>query len=494
MKNLTRREFSKALACTGLFGAARPALAQLITGKSMVQPGSDRIHSKLELTSSSAKLVDVFHWAREQALAYAFDEGDPVGPWYEAVEPGREAFCIRDTCHQSVGAQALGLGRFTLNMLRHFAENVSDSKDWCSYWEIDRFNQPAPVDYENDAAFWYNLPANFDLVDCCFRMYVWSGDQAYIDDPAFLNLYQRTVYDYVQRWDLDIDHIMSRPRLLNVRGIFDPRAKFSPNRGIPGYDEQDHTYVLGFDVVQTERAAFLAYAHLQQARMNAREADLFVKKADAFTNMIENTWWNKRDRCFYQRLNANHQLEGCGGQLMGETPRIEWRTDVVSGASDFVTSPNPDAEMARLLDLSHARLEYPEVSFTRVGDIVTHAMGIRLEYESPLLSAVSGDWVEVTLRTMSGLGTAVEWAEIQGLPVRANTVGVRHDGAGKTTFTNQYGPALIWRPMFAGRHETLLVNGTSEPALHETDAAGKPVSSLRIAAGAGGKVTVEVPG
>lgn len=472
---------------------SRSARAQLITGKSMVQPGSDRIHSKLEISSSSTRLVDVFHWARQQALAYAFDDGDAVGPWYEAVEPGREAFCIRDTCHQSVGAQALGLGRFTLNMLRRFAENVSDSRDWCSYWEIDRYNQPAPVDYENDAAFWYNLPANFDLLDCCFRMFVWSGDQAYINDPVFLNFYKRTVYDYVERWDLDIDHIMSRPRLLNVRGLFDPQAKFPPNRGIPGYDEQDHTYVLGFDVVQTERAAFLAYAHLQQARMNAREANLFLKKAAAFTALIENQWWNKTGHCFYQRLNANHELEGCGGQLMGETPRLEWRTDVVTGAGDFVTAPDANAEIARLLDLNHARLEYPEVSFSRVGDIVTDAMGIRLQYESPLLSAVAGDWVEMTVRTMSGLGTAIEWAEILGLPIRACTVGVRHDGTRKTTLINQYGPALIWQPMFEGQHQALLVNGTSEQAQAEMDAAGKPVSSLRVAVGAGGKVTVEVP-
>jgi hypothetical protein len=495
MKNLTRRDLCKALPTLGLFSAAGPsAFAQLITGKSMVQPGADKIKSKLDISSSGKKLVDVFHWAREQAMAYAFDNGDPVGPWYEAVEPGREAFCIRDTCHQAVGAQALGLERFTLNMLRRFAEGVSDSKDWCSYWEIDRFNHPAPVDYENDASFWYNLPANFDLVDCCFRMYVWSGEQAYIDDPVFLNFYRRTVYDYVQRWDLDFDHIMTRPRLLNVRGVLDPEAKFPKNRGIPGYNEQDHTFVLGFDVVQTERAAFLGYAHLQQARMNAREANLFLKKAAQFTKLIEAAWWNKTDNCFYQRVNAGHKLEGCGGRrLMGQTPRLQWRTDVVSSASDFVTAADANTEMARLLDLSHARLEYPEVSFTRVGDIVTHAMGIRLQYESPLLSAVVGDWVEMTVRTMSGLGTAIEWAEITNLPIRACTVAVRHDGTRKTTLTNQSGPALIWRPMFEGRHETLLVNGTAEKALAETDAAGKAVSSVRVAVGAGGQISVEAP-
>lgn len=166
------------LPALGLLGAAsKSVFGQLVTGLSQVKVGAGQLQSRLEVDSSSAKLVEVFRWARSQAMAYAFDAGDPVGPWYEAVEPGREGFCIRDTCHQALGAQALGLARFNLNMLRRFAENISESKDWCSYWEIDRYNKPAPVDYKNDAEFWYNLPSNFDLLDCCYRMYVWSGDR-----------------------------------------------------------------------------------------------------------------------------------------------------------------------------------------------------------------------------------------------------------------------------------------------------------------------------
>jgi hypothetical protein len=65
-------------------------------------------------------------------LAYAFT-GDPVGPWYEAALPGRQAFCMRDTAHQGLGAHMLGLAQYTRNMLYKFAENISKSKDWCSY-------------------------------------------------------------------------------------------------------------------------------------------------------------------------------------------------------------------------------------------------------------------------------------------------------------------------------------------------------------------------
>ena len=491
MKKMNRRDVFAMFPGLCLLGSGfKPAIAQLITGVSKVQPETGAPESKLEIDSSSAKLVEVFHWARNQAMAYTFDDGDPVGPWYEAVEPGREGFCIRDTCHQALGAYALGLARFNLNMLRRFAEGISDSKDWCSYWEIDRYNRPAPVDYENDAAFWYNLPSNFDLLDCCFRMYVWSGDLAYIKDPVFLNFYDRTVNDYVERWGLDLDHILTRPRLLNARGIFDPSAKFPPNRGIPGYNEGDHDYIAGFDLVATQRAAYLAYAHIQQARQNAELAEKYLKKSAEVENLMKTIWWNKTSGCFYAREEANHQMEGCGARHADPDRGLDWRTDVICDSTRIGEPVDRDARIAHLLDLSHARLEYPEVSYARVGDLVTEAMGIRLEYSSPLLSAGAGDWVEVIVRTLAGLGSSIDWAEIRNLPIRACEVTVRHDGPAQTTLTNQRGPALIWRAMFAGAHSTLKANGREVKATVLSGAGGQTVSFARVAVGAGGTVTV----
>jgi hypothetical protein len=494
MKKFTRRDLCAALPAFGFFSSTtHSVMAQLITGLSHVQPGVVQLQSKLDLDSSSDKLVNVFQWARSQAMAYVFDDGDPVGPWYEAVEPGREGFCIRDTCHQALGAHALGLARFNLNMLRRFAENISDSKDWCSYWEINRYNKPAPVDYENDAAFWYNLPANFDLLDCCFAMYVWTGDLTYLNDPVFLNFYERTVHDYVERWGLDLGHLMTRPRLLNARGIFDPAAKFPQARGIPGYDEGDHTYMIGFDVLAAQHGAYLAYAHLQQARRNASAAAEFLEKAAALEKLMRDTWWNSASQCFYQRVDANHHLEGCGPHRRDNALSLDWRADVDAGTGGAPEAAERDAEVAKLLDLSHARLEYPEVSFSRVGDIVNRIMGVELDFASPLLSSVDGGWVEMTVRTTPGLGSAIDWVEIRNLPVRDCSVTVRHDGMGKTTLTNQRGPAIIWRAGFEGQHTSLLVNGQQFAASTQHDAHGRTVSSVRVTVGAGGAVTVNLP-
>jgi hypothetical protein len=137
--------------------------------------------SLIRLESPDARLSEAFSWAKAQALDETFPEsahGDPVGDWYEAALPSRFAFCMRDVSHQSTGAQVLGLGAFNRNMLRKFARGIAPSRDFCSFWEIDKWDRPAPVDYKNDGDFWYNLTANFDVLDACWRHYLWTGDKA----------------------------------------------------------------------------------------------------------------------------------------------------------------------------------------------------------------------------------------------------------------------------------------------------------------------------
>ncbi len=211
--------------------------------------------SALTFRSSDERLSEAFRWARQQAMAYVFD-GDPVGPWYEAALPGRQAFCMRDVSHQGDGAHALGLAPYTYNMLYRFAENIAESRDWCSYWEINRENKPAPVDYQNDQAFWYDLPANFDVLDACARMYSWTGDRRYLNDPAFLNFYDRTVRDYVAKWQLSPEQVMKRQLPVPPPGLSGAAARFFTARGIPSYIEGGSQFVVGVDLLAAEYAGF----------------------------------------------------------------------------------------------------------------------------------------------------------------------------------------------------------------------------------------------
>ena len=89
-----------------------------------------------------------------------------------------------------------------------FVENISESKDYCSYWEIDRNNLPASADYVSDQDFWYNLNANFDVMNACYRLYLWTGDEVYINDPRFEEFFRLSANEYIDRWQLQADKIM----------------------------------------------------------------------------------------------------------------------------------------------------------------------------------------------------------------------------------------------------------------------------------------------
>jgi hypothetical protein len=464
-----------------------------------------------------------------------------VGDWYEAALPGREAFCMRDVSHQAMGAQALGLSQCSLNMLKEFAAGVSDSKDWCSYWEINRDGRPAPVDYQSDADFWYDLPANFDVLDASYRMYLWTGDLKYIDDPAFLNFYGRTVSDYVERWALDLEHVMKRPRLMNIRGEFNSHDKFQVSRGIPGYDEGRNDFAVGVDLLAAEYAACRDYSQIQGLRGNFEAAETYAEKARAVQNFVNTTWWDEKTGHFYAVLDENHHFQGRSDvdvlyyNVAEEGPKAEAAlNDLAATIKANPSGPveleshypevlyrygRPDIAYAEIMDLTRKgryRQEYPEVSFSVVGAIVTGLMGINVEAPSPDQSAAQFDfleaaamtrsalllgiappvqwnYVEAVVKTFPSLTNETAWAEIRSLPIRANRVSIRQDGNQKTTFTNQSGPAMIWRAALPGSHQNLLVDGQAIKASAGKEPSGQVESWVQVPVGAGDTVIVETP-
>jgi hypothetical protein len=484
-------------------------------------------HSDLEFASSDQRLVQAFEWAKRQAMAYVQGGSDPVGIWYETGLPGRTRFSMRDTSHQSMGAQALGLAAYTHNMLYHFAENISDSKDWCSYWGIDRWDRPARVDYKNDAEFWYDLPANFDVLDACYRMFLWTGDLSYVSDPVFTTFYRRTLNDYVQRWQLGTNDVMSRKRWINIHGLFDPHNNFQTARGIPGYQENPRNYVVGVDLLATEYRALEDYVYIEQYRGDADEAALDQQRADALKTLIDTTWWDAKADRFYLLLDRDYHLQPSDPATATHVNNIEilYRdaTDdgaKLQGALDSLLKTikrNPSSQVEgeshypevlyhygkpkvayqEIMDLTRPgrhRREYPEVSYAVVGAMVTGLMGINLEAPSPLESSSNGNYTEIVVTTLPGLTKATTWAEVRNVPIRTNEVTVRQDGDSKTTITNETGPSFIWKAMFTGTHATLTVNGRPMKATLSKLTLERPISWLRLPVGAGDSLTVEVPG
>jgi hypothetical protein len=414
-----------------------------------------------------------------------------------------------------MGAHALGLAPHTLNMFHRFAEDISDSKDWCSYWEIDRYNRPPVVDYKNDAEFWYCLPANYDVLDACYRMFLWTGDRRYVDDPAFNNFYDRTVTDFEQRWTLSLNRVMKRKRFENIRGDFDPHNRFLFYRGNPSYEEHHEEFVLGLDLLATQYAAYRAYAGIEAALGNDQLAQTYVDRAGAVKALINESWWDPSARQFYSCLNKDYQFEG------HDTSSILYRDAAEDGAKLNSTlnaflegikrTPSssveveshhaeilyrygaPDAAYAQMMDLARPgreRREYPEVSYSIVGAIVTGLMGI--SPGSLVKQPGYGHFGAQFLATQSGLGN-VGWVELRNLPVWQNKVTVRHEGGRKTAFTNQEGPSLIWEPAFKGVFQNLVVNGRPVKARVEHRTLGREFSLVDVPVAPGTTVEVETP-
>ncbi|MBC8081526.1 MAG: hypothetical protein H7X86_14375, partial [Gorillibacterium sp.] len=341
----------------------------------------------LQITSSSQELNQGFEWAQQQALAYAH-QSDSVGPWYEAALPGREAFCMRDVAHQSMGASVLGLNKHNKNMLYRFAENISAGKDWCTFWEIDRNNLPVKEDYQSDDTFWYNLPANFDLLDCCLRQYLWTGDPAYITDPVFLNFYERTVKEYVQHWDKDGDGLIEHYESYGVRGI-------------GSYVEDESHALLAGDLVAAQYAGYRAYARFQEILGNHEKHKLYADKARKIQEMYAQDWWNESKKRFNGALLKDGSFLDeyyYSGNFLplyfdiikeGTKKELALQDVVINGASNVEElSYLPDVFYRNgLSDLAYEttlslmspdlkRREYPEVSYSAVHNIISGLMGI----------------------------------------------------------------------------------------------------------------------
>lgn len=485
---------------------SRPALPTLFAFLlSLVLVSPLFAQSGISFNSNDEALNQAFAWAKDQALSFAHDSGDPVGPWYEAALPNREAFCMRDVSHQAIGAQLLGLDKHNLNMFRKFAANISSDRDYCSFWEINRYDKPAPVDYENDGDFWYNLPANFDVVFNTWRLYRWTGDPAYIEGSEFQNFYAQSMNEYVDHWDLGAKEIVTRDRSLHS----EDSKRFGSSRGIPTYNEGGRGKTkLGIDLSASLVAGYQAYSQLLSALGNEAEAANFAKKAKEEQSFLENFWWDRErneyrsiqyeDESFdYFLLNDNqaylHYLLYYGAiddqkriQQLADAYRDNYQKLIVELKSylPIIFYENGYSQLASemLVDLcspENKRRDYPENSFTVIEHVARGLMGIE------------PDAITLTVHTLPRLVSESDWAELKDVPVFSGQIALRHEGAETTVFTNQGEKTVQWSAGLPGEHEFLSVNG-KKVRTQKADDHGRIYSFVLTEVKAGEQVKVSV--
>ena len=414
--------------------------------------------SPLTFNSNDPELQATFDWAKNMALTYSHGPGDPVGPWCEAALPQREAFCIRDVCHQSIGAHLLGLTGQNMNMMEKFVDNIALSRDWCSYWEVDRHDRPAPIDYRSDKEFWYNLNANFDIIHTTWRLYNWTADRRYISADNFTDFYNLSLTKYMDSWQLQPENIMTRPRYMNRADDITPNNQFDHCRGIPSYVENFPGICVGLDLMASLYAGHMAAANISRLNGRMPDCDSLRDKAHIYRQMIDNGWWdtkNSRYNPFYTENGEFAYGEGIPFALwfgiIGDTQR---RSDCV----DTILSHDWNIENlsyfpAILLDLGYPeqaynlivgmpaknRSEYPEVSFGIIEAIIRCAMGI------------TPDATVLSLTTEYRLLPDDKQLEARNIPLFGGTIDLAHNGPESTTIVNNTGVDIKWTPLFRGK-------------------------------------------
>jgi hypothetical protein len=457
------------LACSGLASAQQPA------------------SSLLGFTSTNTSLQQSFEWAKKQALTYTRPGAGSMGPWYEAALPGRNAFCMRDVSHQTEGAAALGLYAANRNMLGLFAQSAAKERDWAAYWEIDGSGRPSTADYLSDTNFWFNLPANFDVLDAIVRMWRWTGDDAYRDGPAFQRFFRITMEDYIRAWQLTPDTILKRPRIANQRQA---QGRFVHARGIPSYTEGSRDFIFGADLLASEYRAIQSFNEIAASARDRKLAQEMQPTADAIQSLLERVAWSKTQNHYLGTIRADLTGTGSGDALVLHFNAAK-NPAHIRGALDYLSSPHywqhinieeesyvpltlfrygrNEAAYHVLADISSpqkARREYPEVSYSVIEALVSGVMGLE--------PARHGDAFDVL--TLSRLPAEHDRATLSAVSIRKNQLDITHTGGSSTRLKNVSGPAVRWRAAFPGAISRLRVDGTTVSARHSKSAGGAVIS------------------
>lgn len=442
----------------------------------------------VKFRSSDSLLQLAFDRAKAMALRYQGKPEDPVGPWYESALPPREAFCMRDVSHQAIAAEALGMRRENKNMMGLFATNISEAKDWCSYWEINKQGKPAPEDYRDDKAFWYNLVANFDLMHAAWRLYQWTGDRGYISAPDYLHFYDKTANEFIKTWVLQPDSLLTRPSHPREKPDYDKKDAFHEYRGLPSYSESVPHVKMGVDMVAVLYRGLLTYANILRINGRYAEADTFEMQALQYQKKIDTDWWDDTAKLYHTHYTDSHTF----GKGEGETFLLwfgalkdpvrreltirhllskDWNVENQSYFPyQFYRYGFPrDAyhSVLHLTDPATDRREYPEVSFGVLHAFVQGLMGIEPDAKTKTISTLYR-------------GHDESMVEISYLPVFNSIIRVRHDGSRGSVFKNNSNTVLAWKVGFRGNYAFLKIGKRAIKTTIERDEAGREISYVKV--------------
>ncbi|MEU5220590.1 hypothetical protein AB0G79_30910 [Streptomyces sp. NPDC020807] len=495
----------------------------------MISPASP---ADPRVTSSDPEIVAMFDWAKSKANSWVHlpgtrgplnaDErqtggiGNAVyGPSYWAGYANRSGYYSRDMAHQLSGAGVLGLHAENKEMLRAFAASATDEHAYYPVWALNFDNRTyLSIDYRDRDVFVREVPAPFELVQKAEEAYRWSGDPAYLDDPALWEFYRHATEEFVTLHDGQKDNGPGVDVAEGTgKGIF---------QGVASYNEtSDEPLAEAGDAIGSQYQAYRAMASLARAKGEHALAARFDDRARDLRTYFNTTWsgtgtgadmvrgyttdgraltgWGKENSWFMpmkqivdpgERREAyldyiDQQAEGAG-----RPDNIEALTYL---PDTFLTNNRPDTAWKWMRhiyaqkDVQHVNArqgtngDYPEVSFTLVGQTVQGLLG------------VTPDAPARTLATQSRLPSGMEWLGVEDLRVGDSVFALRHDTDRRSTLTHTSGTApYTWEARFPGAHPAVAVDGRVVEATRTEVIDGATYTVVRTRVAPGRTVTIEV--
>ncbi|WP_282696927.1 hypothetical protein [Streptomyces sp. CC208A] len=483
------------------------------------------------VSSSDPEAAAMFAWAAAKANSWVHlpgtegplnaDERQTGGtgtgvyaPSYWAGYANRSGYYSRDTAHQLSGAGVLGLHAENKAMLRAFAASATAEHAYYPVWALNFDNRTyLSIDYRRPDLFVREVPAVFELVQKAEEAYRWTGDRSYLDDPVLWEFYRHATEEFVALHDGRKDN-GARVKVAEGTGggIF---------QGVASYNEQsDEPLAEAGDAIGSQYQAYRAMSALARAKGDGALAADFARRAAELKRYFNSEWSGTGSGADMVRgyTTDGRALTGWGKEnswfmpmkgIVAPGPRREAYLDYIEeqarGADrpaniealtylpdTFFANGRPDTAWAWMKHI-HARKDvphvnrrqgtngdYPEVSFTLVGQTVQGLLG------------VTPDAPARSLSTLSRLPSGMEWLGIEDLRIGDSVFALRHDGARRSALTHTAGPApYTWEARFPGAHRTVVVNGTARPAETRT-IDGVTYTTVRVKVAPGATATAEV--
>ncbi|MFF5763881.1 hypothetical protein ACFY8F_15260 [Streptomyces tanashiensis] len=482
------------------------------------------------ISSSDPEIVAMFDWAKGKANSWVHlpgtqgplnaDERQTGGtgtgvyaPSYWAGYANRSGSYSRDMAHQLAGAGVLGLHTENREMLRAFAASATAEHAYYPVWALNFDNRtPLSIDYRSPSLFVREVPAPFELVQKAEEAYRWSGDPAYLDDPALWEFYRHTTDEFVTLHDGQKDNGPVKVAEGTGHGIF---------QGTASYNEQsDEPLAEAGDAIGSQYQAYRAMAALARAKGEHATAARFERRARDLRTYYNSTWsgtgsgadmvrgyttdgrpltgWGKENSWFMPmkgiidpgtRREAYLDYIDAQAEGAGRPDNIEALTYL---PDTFLTGNRADTAWKWMRhvyaqkDVQHVNSrqgtngDYPEVSFTLVAQTVQGLMGV-----TPNAPARA-------LTTQPRLPSGMDWLSVEDLRIGDSAFTLRHDADRRSTLTHTTGTrAYTWEARFPGAHAAVAVDGVRRPARTEVvDGVTYTVVRTRVAPGR--TVTVEV--